>query len=125
MIDYTTGKLIRKGTEYRITNIDLNNHNLPRNWEYQKPTNEIKPSFLTGKSKKGSYHHDQKEITLFRKINLHPQPDSRRTLITEYAPINIIKPLNKKSSLTCFSSEFNCLFVCLLLIVKEYSTDTI
>ena len=110
MIDYTTGKLIRIGTDSRIMDINLKNNNQPRNWDYQKPPNEIKPQFLTGKSKKFGLPHplNDHEISPFRKIKLHQQPDSRRTLMTEYAPINYTKPLKKKSDINFFTSFNNC-----------------
>ena len=110
MIDYTTGKLIRIGCDSRIIDINLSNNNIPRNWDYQKPPSEIKPQFLSGKSKKFIYPHptNHQEISPFRKIKIHPQPDSRRTLITEYAPINFKKPLKKKSDINFFTSVYNC-----------------
>ena len=110
MIDYTTGKLIRIGTDSRIMDINLKNNNQPRNWDYQKPPNEIKPQFLTGKSKKFGLPHplNDHEISPFRKIKLYQQPDSRRTLMTEYAPINYTKPLKKKSDINFFTSFNNC-----------------
>ena len=101
MIDPTTGKLIRIGAPPKILQIDFNKYK-PRKWEYQAQSNSI----LNGKSKKKVIiKHQEEKKKSYSNIKLHPQPNSKRTILVEFAPIMTIKPPKKKVEVYFFKNN--------------------
>ena len=91
MIDPTTGKMIRVGAPPKILQIDFNKFR-PRKWEYQNYFNQFK----SDKGKKRVKIEHQKEKKSYSHKKMKPQPNSKRTILVEYAPIITIRPPKKK-----------------------------
>jgi hypothetical protein len=91
MIDPTTGKMIRVGAPPKIQQIDFNKFR-PRKWEYQNYFNQFK----SDKGKKRVKIEHQKEKKSYNHKKMHPQPNSKRTIIAELGPIITIKAPKKK-----------------------------
>ena len=91
MIDPTTGKMIRVGAPPKIQQIDFNKFR-PRKWEYQNYFNQFKPD----KGKKRVKIEYKKEKKSYSHKKMQPQPNSKRTILVEYAPIITIRPPKKK-----------------------------
>ena len=91
MIDPSTGKMIRVGAPPKILQIDFNKFR-PRKWEYQNYFNQFK----SDKGKKRVKIEHQKEKKSYNHKKMHPQPNSKRTIIAELGPIITIKAPKKK-----------------------------
>lgn len=102
MIDHTTGKLVRAGTQNKVLEINFDNYKY-RDWECQNPQTN-KNIIISGTFKKrvAPVHKDEK---LFNNIKVFPQPDTKRTILPEYAPIIEFKPSKKKVNIKSFSNE--------------------
>ncbi len=93
MIDPSTGKLIRVGAPPKILQIDFNKFK-PRKWEYQNYFNQFKPD--KGKKRVKIEHEKEKEKKSYSHKKMHPQPNSKRTILAEFGPIIKIKAPKKK-----------------------------
>ena len=56
-----------------------------RRYSYQRPPNEIKPE-VTGRGLRHIQPKISEEIKNYRTVNIHPQPNTNRTLIPDLAP---------------------------------------
>jgi hypothetical protein len=74
-----------------------------RRYSFQNPPNEIKPE-VTGKGLRHIPPKISEEIKNYRNVNLHPQPNSNRTLIPDLAPEP--KKINVRNSET-FTNSLN------------------
>ena len=90
MIDPSTGKMIRVGAPPKILQVDFNKFR-PRKWEYQNYFNLFKPD----KGKKRVKIEHQKEKSYNHKKFI-PQPNSKRTILVEFAPTITIRAPKKK-----------------------------
>ncbi len=103
MIDSSTGKLVRAGTQNRIQEINFNNFKF-RDWEYQNPKTN-KNIIIAGNFKKKVVSPQKKE-KIYNNIKIFPQPNTKRTLLPEYAPVVSIKPSKKQINVkSSFSKE--------------------
>lgn len=106
MIDSTTGKLVRFGSPNKVQEVNFNKYKY-RDWEYQNPKNQIKPTILNGNSKKKVNFPSQKEPKLFNNMKIYPQPNTKRTILSEFAPIITIKRSKKKVDIQKTFSQDN------------------
>ena len=72
-----------------------------RRYSYQRPPNEIKPE-VTGRGLRHIQPKISEEIKNYRTVNLHPQPNTNRTLIPDLAPEP--KKINTRNSETFSNS---------------------
>jgi len=106
MIDPTTGKRVRYGSPQKPQEVNLNFDNYKyREWEYQNPKNNIKPTILKGTSKKKVNYPNEREVKIFNNIKIHPQPNSKRILLCELLPNTNTKRSKKKVDVQAFSQE--------------------
>lgn len=75
-----------------------------RDWDYLK-SNNYKNIIIEGRFKKKVNISPKKEQKIFNNIKLFPQPNTKRTILPDYAPINEIKPSKKKVNIESFSKE--------------------
>jgi len=104
MIDPTTGKRVRYGSPKKSPEVNFDNYKY-RDWEYQDPKNQGKPTILKGTSKKKVNYPNKKEVKIFNNIKIHPQPNSKRTLLWEFLPNTTTKRSKKQVAIQDFSQE--------------------
>ena len=81
LVDYTTGKMVRPGSISHIPNYVPNYDNkTKRIWDFQTPKSSVK-SILNEKHLRHVEAPKSKELQLFHKRKIFPQPDSNRTIL--------------------------------------------
>ena len=95
MFNSMTVKDKQIGTTSSNNKIDFNFKDYKyRDWDYQK-INNYKNTKIDGKSKKKVNFSPKKE-KIYNNIKIYPQPNTKRTIIPEYAPIINEKPSGRK-----------------------------
>ena len=101
MIDSTKGIMKRIESPAYSREVIFDNYK-ERDWNYQN-IKDNKNIFLNGKSKKKIIFSPKKEEKIYNNIKVYPQPNTKRTILPEYAPIIKEKLSKKKVDIKSFS----------------------